>query len=146
MGIFNRKKLKIDEDFVKENASNIHEEDVDKVVSNADKIKSKMARNSRFDNLIEEGKVMLSLVKDYWKKSYTDIPWYALTAIVFSLLYVLNPLDLAPDYIPVIGYIDDVTVFSFALAMVNKDLTAYKNWKSANGDNIDGEDSTKAEN
>lgn len=148
MAIFNRNKLKkskIDEDFVKENAANIHEEDVDKVVLNADKIKSKMARNGKFDKLIEDGKVMLSLVKDYWKKSYTDIPWYALAAIVFSLLYVLNPLDLAPDYIPFVGYIDDVTVFSFALAMVNKDLTAYKNWKSENEDKIDGEGSSEVE-
>ena len=133
MGIFNwrkSKKSEINEDFVRNNAKEIHEEDVNKVVSNAEKIRQKMAGNNKFDKLIDEGKVMISLVKDYWKKSYTDIPWYALTAIVFSLLYVLNPMDLAPDYIPFIGYVDDVTVFSLALTMVNKDLTAYKNWKS----------------
>lgn len=135
MSIFNWKKSKktrVNEEFVKENASHIHEEDVEKVIANEAKINSKMANSSKFEKLLSDGKLMLSLVKDYWKKTYTDIPWYAMTAIVFSLLYVLNPLDLSPDYIPIVGYIDDVTVFSFALTMVNKDLSAYKEWKERN--------------
>ena len=141
MGIFNRKKRKntrINEDFVRQNADQIHKEDVDKVVSNTDKIKSKFLQKKKFDQYIADGKVMLSLVKDYWKKSYTEIPWYAMTAIVFSLLYVLNPMDLAPDYIPFIGYVDDVTVFSLALTMVNKDLSAYKSWKQDQDEEIEG--------
>jgi len=139
MGIFGRKKRKnskINEEYIRANADEIHEEDVDKVVNNADKIKSKFLNNGKFDKYIADGKVMLSLVKDYWKKSYTEIPWYAMTAIVFSLLYVLNPMDLAPDYIPIIGYVDDVTVFSLALTMVNKDLSAYKDWKKEHPEEI----------
>ncbi|UTW67025.1 DUF1232 domain-containing protein [bacterium SCSIO 12643] len=128
--IFRRKrKQKINEEFVTENAEKIGKEDVEKVVRESSKIKSKLETNSRFEKFIDEGKTMLSLIKDYWKKDYTKIPWYALTAIVFTLLYVLNPMDLSPDYIPFVGYIDDVSVFSFALTLVNKDLTAYKEWK-----------------
>jgi len=128
--IFRRKrKQKINEDFVTENAEKIGQEDVEKVVRESSKIKSKLETNNRFEKYIDEGKVMLSLIKDYWKKDYTKIPWYALTAIVFTLLYVLNPMDLSPDYIPFVGYIDDVSVFSFALTLVNKDLSAYKEWK-----------------
>ena len=139
MGLFGRKKRKnskINEDYIRANADEIQEEDVDKVVSNADKIKSKFLNNGKFDQYIADGKVMLSLVKDYWKKSYTEIPWYAMTAIIFSLLYVLNPMDLSPDYIPIIGYVDDVTVFSLALTMVNKDLSAYKDWKKEHPEGI----------
>ena len=123
------KKGSIDTDYVSANAEKITPEDLEKVIKQSSKIKSKLESNSRFEKFLGEGKVMLSLIKDYWKKDYTEIPWYALTAIVFALLYVLNPLDLSPDYIPVIGYIDDATVFSFALTLVSKDLTAYRNWK-----------------
>ncbi|MGB1003722.1 MAG: YkvA family protein [Salibacteraceae bacterium] len=132
MGIFkrkNRKKQEINEEFIAENAKKVTDEDVEKVVLESDKIWSKFQKNGRFEKYLAEGKIMLSLIKDFWKKDYTNIPWYAMTAIVFSLLYVLNPMDLSPDYIPFIGYIDDVTVFSFALTLVNKDLNAYKNWK-----------------
>ena len=135
MNLFQRKNKKsktINEDFVSENAKKITNEDVEKVVNLSDKIKSKLESNSKFDHYIEEGKIMLSLIKDFWKKEYTSIPWYAMTAIVFSFLYLLNPMDLSPDYIPFIGYIDDVAVFSFALSLVNKDLDAYKKWKKEN--------------
>ena len=125
------KKRKIDENFVRENAKKIKDEDVEKVIHESDTIQSKIETNSRFDQYIDEAKTMLSLIKDFWKKDYTKIPWYAMTAIVFSLLYVLNPMDLSPDYIPIVGYIDDVTVFSFALTLVSKDLKAYKEWKSS---------------
>jgi uncharacterized membrane protein YkvA (DUF1232 family) len=132
MKLFNFRKSKktpINEEYVSSNAEKITQEDVEKVFNQSSKIKSKLESNGRFKQFLEEGKVMLSLIKDYWKKDYTQIPWYAITAIVFALLYVLNPLDLAPDYIPIIGYIDDATVFSFALTLVSKDLTAYRNWK-----------------
>jgi uncharacterized membrane protein YkvA (DUF1232 family) len=124
-----KRNQKINEDFITENAEKIKAEDVEKVIRESSKIKSKLENNGRFDRFIDEGKTMLSLIKDYWKKDYQKIPWYALTAIVFALLYVLNPMDLSPDYIPFIGYLDDVSVFSFALTLVSKDLTAYKEWK-----------------
>lgn len=133
MSIFNRKKKAkrpLDEDYVREESKNITEDDVEKVVKESYKIKSKFENSRKFDKYLEEGKTMLSLIKDFWKKDYTQIPWYAMAAIVFSLLYVLNPMDISPDYLPFVGYLDDVTVFSFALTLVNKDLEAYKNWKS----------------
>lgn len=140
MGIFRRKstqKEEINEKFVKKNAKNVTEDDVEKVVEKSEKIWSKIHQNGRFEKYLNEGRIMISLIKDFWKKDYTDIPWYALTAIVFTLLYILNPMDISPDYIPFVGYVDDVTVFSFALTLVNKDLNAYKNWKNQQNENIE---------
>ncbi|MFT4753436.1 MAG: uncharacterized membrane protein YkvA (DUF1232 family) [Salibacteraceae bacterium] len=132
MGLFgkkNRGKSSINEEYISEEAKKVTYEDVEKVVKQSSKIWSKL-HTVKFDSYLEDGKIMLSLIKDFWKKDYTSIPWYALTAIVFSLLYVLNPMDLSPDFIPIVGYLDDVTVLSFALTLVKKDLSAYKTWKS----------------
>ncbi len=35
-------------------------------------------------------------------------PWYAKALGVFVVAYVLSPIDLIPDFIPVLGYVDDV--------------------------------------
>lgn len=120
---------KINADFVKRNATKVTQDDVQKVIHQSEKIRSKLIGNVRFEKFLAEGKIMLSLIRDYWRKEYTSIPWYAITAIVFTLLYVLNPMDLVPDYLPFIGYVDDATVFSFALTLVSKDLSTYKTWK-----------------
>lgn len=35
-------------------------------------------------------------------------PWYAKAMGVFVVAYALSPIDLVPDFIPVLGYVDDV--------------------------------------
>lgn len=35
-------------------------------------------------------------------------PWYAKALGLFVVTYALSPIDLIPDFIPVLGYIDDV--------------------------------------
>ena len=51
-------------------------------------------------------------------------PWYAriFTAIVVS--YALSPIDLIPDFIPVIGYLDDLVLVPIGLALALKMIPA----------------------
>nr|WP_205964261.1 YkvA family protein [Ramlibacter agri] len=35
-------------------------------------------------------------------------PWYAKALAAFVVAYALSPIDLIPDFIPVLGYLDDV--------------------------------------
>jgi uncharacterized membrane protein YkvA (DUF1232 family) len=35
-------------------------------------------------------------------------PWYAKACGAVTLLYALSPIDLIPDFIPVLGYLDDL--------------------------------------
>lgn len=39
---------------------------------------------------------------------HPETPWYAKALGVFVVAYALSPIDLIPDFIPVLGYIDDV--------------------------------------
>ena len=71
-------------------------------------------------------------MNDYYNKSYKNIPWWSIASIVTALLYVLNPLDLVPDMIPVIGVLDDAMIVTLCLKMVKKDLKKYKLWKVEN--------------
>jgi uncharacterized membrane protein YkvA (DUF1232 family) len=37
-----------------------------------------------------------------------DVPWYAKFVAILVVAYALSPVDLIPDFIPVLGYLDDV--------------------------------------
>lgn len=37
-------------------------------------------------------------------------PWYAKACGAFTLIYALSPIDLIPDFIPIIGYLDDLVI------------------------------------
>ena len=51
--------------------------------------------------------VMVSLLKNYYKKEYTDIPIGTILAIISALLYFVSPIDIVPDSVPALGYFDD---------------------------------------
>jgi len=45
-------------------------------------------------------------------------PWYAKLVAGAVVAYVLSPLDLIPDFIPVLGYLDDLIIVPLGIAAV----------------------------
>jgi uncharacterized membrane protein YkvA (DUF1232 family) len=43
-------------------------------------------------------------------RSDPRIPWHAKAVIVLTVAYALSPIDLIPDFIPVLGYLDDLII------------------------------------
>lgn len=39
-------------------------------------------------------------------------PWYAKLLILFLLLYILSPIDIVPEVIPILGVLDDIVIVS----------------------------------
>ena len=77
--------------------------------------------------------MMASLIKSYVQKEYTDIPIGTIVAIISALVYFVSPIDIIPDHIPGVGYIDDAVVVTVCLKMVDSDLKEYKIWREQNG-------------
>ena len=48
-------------------------------------------------------------------RTHPDVPRRAKVAIGFAALWVLSPIDLIPEFLPVIGPLDDVVVVALAL-------------------------------
>ena len=57
-----------------------------------------------------------------------------IAGIVFAFIYLLSPLDVIPDVIPVLGFTDDVSVFGLVLAGFAKEIQDYKEWRTAADD------------
>lgn len=114
---------------LEDDAGKVTEEDLAKVLNKQKEIEDKFKTGGPLGQYIEDLKLLFAIVKDYMNGSYRDIPWYSIAAIVAALLYVLSPLDLIPDPIPIIGLIDDAFVIAACLSMIESDLHAYKEWK-----------------
>lgn len=76
-------------------------------------------------------KDMWSMLVDYWNDTYPDVPWKTIASIVGALIYLISPIDVIPDFIPVVGYLDDAAVIGFAMKVIGDDLDAYRKWKKA---------------
>lgn len=135
----NKKLDQIDEQFVRDEADKVTDEDVEQVVERADKIRQKLERHGPLHRFIEDGKLLLALVKDYRRGAYREVPYWAIGAVVFTLGYIFTPVDLIPDVIPVVGYLDDAAVTSICLLLVEEELHRYKRWKERQEAEQEGE-------
>ena len=52
------------------------------------------------------------------------VPWYAKAAALAVAAYALSPIDLIPDFIPVLGYVDELIILPVAIALVIKMIPA----------------------
>ena len=54
--------------------------------------------------------------------AYKDprIPWYARLLAFCVVGYALSPIDLIPDFIPILGYLDDLILIPLGIALVLK--------------------------
>jgi len=117
------------EEQLKKGAESVTEDDLKKVLNKRDEIEEKFKSNGPLGRFIADLKILFSIIQDYIRGEYRKIPYWSIAAIVAALLYVLSPVDLIPDFIPVVGFIDDALVLATCLTMVEKDLNNYKEWK-----------------
>ena len=118
------------EEYIKDGAQNVTPKDVEKVISRSEEIQRKFSAKGPLARFVEDGKLLIAIVKDYWAGAYRQIPYGSIASIVFTLIYVFNPFDMMPDMLPIIGQLDDVAVLGACLLLVEHDLHNYKDWKS----------------
>ena len=51
-------------------------------------------------------------------------PWYAKMLAAWVAAYALSPIDLIPDFIPALGYLDDVVIVPLGILAVVKLIPA----------------------
>ena len=79
-------------------------------------------------NLSKDIPLLVSLVKNYVSGEYKEISYNSIIAVVATLLYVISPLDIIPDLIPIVGFSDDAMAVAFCIKMIHDDLNRYKAW------------------
>ncbi|SBV33927.1 conserved protein of unknown function [uncultured Sphingopyxis sp.] len=52
------------------------------------------------------------------------VPWFARILAVAVAAYALSPIDLIPDFIPVLGWLDDLVIVPLGLLIVRRSIPA----------------------
>jgi uncharacterized membrane protein YkvA (DUF1232 family) len=77
--------------------------------------------------------VLLSMLRAYIKKQYTDVSLSTILLGIAGLIYVVNPMDVVPEYILGVGLLDDAAILGIILQAMHMDLNKYKKWQEENG-------------
>ncbi len=82
--------------------------------------------------LIGNFKLLYPLIKDYWKGEYRDVSPWSIIVFIAGIIYVISPIDIIPDFLPLVGQIDDALILILCMYFLEKDLHKYKEWKIKN--------------
>ena len=104
------------------------EEDLNKLFENEENILDKM-NDDNLKEFVEAVKLLFFMLKDFVTGNYREIPIRTILAITGTLLYILNPFDFIPDFIPGVGYLDDAGIIAVCLTAIKADIDKYKEFK-----------------
>jgi uncharacterized membrane protein YkvA (DUF1232 family) len=121
----------IDKEFVHDRATRITWKHVAAAGENVATIFNKLEGVPELGPFEEDGKTLVSLIDDFTTGAYRRIPFYDVAVGVAGLLYLIDPVDVIPDFIPEVGYVDDAQVLSISFEMIRDEVDAYREWKNA---------------
>ncbi|MCW2791508.1 MAG: hypothetical protein JWO76_606 [Nocardioides sp.] len=91
--------------------------------------RSGASRSGPFATVMDDFRTLVRLVVAYARGNYRDIPPDSVALVVAGLLYVVSPLDLLPDALPGIGFMDDAVVIGWVIKAVRQELDAFRAWE-----------------
>ena len=72
---------------------------------------------------------LFRLIKMSASGEYTGLPTSTVVAAVAVLLYFLSPIDLIPDFIPVVGLLDDMALVAWFSTSIKHELDKFHEWE-----------------
>lgn len=117
------------DDYMRKKVRKIDDRDIELVLENEEAIADKIRNAPPLKKFVEIGKLMFSMIRDVTTGKYPETPWLTVATIALVLLYILNPFDFIPDFIPFVGYFDDLVILTIGLGWIETDLHNYLDWR-----------------
>ena len=87
---------------------------------------------------------MFRLIKTSMAGEYTGVPGTTVAAAVAVLVYFLSPIDLIPDFIPVLGLLDDVALVAWFSTTLKGEMDKFQDWEQSSAKVMDDDQAVSA--
>ena len=77
------------------------------------------------DNLF----ALFRLLKSYASGEYRQVSWSNLVLVVTAIAYFVMPVDLIPDLITGVGYLDDAAILTWTVNAIGRELDSFREWE-----------------
>lgn len=95
----------------------------------ANKLTSKDSGDNKFKQVFDVGRTLVRLVRNYVSGEYRQIDTGTIVSALGVLLYTLSPVDLVPDFIPVVGFLDDLALISWFIEKFQGEILRFREWE-----------------
>ena len=95
----------------------------------ANKLASKDSGDNKFKQVFDVGRTLVRLVRNYISGEYRQIDTGTIVSALGVLLYTLSPVDLVPDFVPVVGFLDDLALISWFIEKFQGEILRFREWE-----------------
>ena len=85
--------------------------------------------NKQINELMDYVQLFVRMIKRSITGEYSAFSHKTLLSLVFGLLYFVTPMDVVPDFIPLLGFSDDLSIVYFIIKNFKSDIEAFKVWE-----------------
>ena len=110
-------------------AKNMTRDDIADVLGKEGKAKTIVEKAGFLSQYWNDIKTSFSLIRDWFSGAYDKVPARMIVSLAGALIYLVSPLDLIPDWVPMAGFVDDAAILAFVFQLSKVDLNAYRQWK-----------------
>ncbi|MFD1875339.1 YkvA family protein [Hymenobacter bucti] len=111
----------------------------------ADKLVDKNSKDNKFVQLFHTGHTLVRLVRNYISGEYRQIHTTTIASGLGVLLYVISPIDLVPDFIPALGFLDDLSLISWFIGKFHAEITRFQEWEQTSAQTLTHADSAQGD-
>ena len=88
-----------------------------------------LSRNPTFAQVKNQVEIFIRMIRAHVNKQYSGLSNRSLGLLVLALFYFALPTDLVPDFIPFVGYVDDITVLLAVFKSLQSDIERFLEWE-----------------
>ncbi len=102
-----------------------------------EKLKEESNQHRIEEDVKSQISTLMRMLKSYYRGDYRKIPSQAIMRILGGLIYFVWILDVIPDFIPILGFADDIAVIIWVYSGLVQEIEDFERWESVNAMNID---------
>src|SRR5919199_2030808 len=76
--------------------------------------------------------VVTRLLRAYASGDYRQLPWKTLIRMIAVLIYFVSPIDILPDFLPIVGLTDDIALMLWLFSGIKDDIEKFRHWEQTN--------------
>lgn len=104
-------------------------EKVKKIIDSALHKATATKTSSQFQEISDKLQALVRMLRSWINRDYRTIPWQTIILSITAIVYFVTPFDAIFDFIPFLGFADDVAVLTAVFASINHDLDKFMEWE-----------------
>ena len=74
--------------------------------------------------------IVTRMLKAYASGEYRQLPWKTLLRVIAVLIYFVSPIDILPDFLPIVGLTDDIALMLWLFSGIKDDIETFQKWET----------------